>query len=264
MDIIAQNNPKEQKQSLLEHIKANLLENKNLSLRGLAEMCGVSKTSIIESGHFRSKKLAELLESYGFQAGHIIENGFDAQATWLIIEYFAYESKAKAIRAKQLARTFGSVGIYTVFEELKKPQELPAESEPQRKVIPLPQERRADIWEKLYKLNEVQPDDRTTLVLKNQGINLLEAGAEAESAITNQPQFLSVTEICEMGGIKVPKGKDNHLGRKVAKAYRQEWGEEPPHCEKQLDNGHRAQPKIYPMSFYDRVVEIAKDYLLAD
>lgn len=259
MEITNITNPKEQKDSLLEHIQANMLGNKNLSIRGLAEMLGVHHSSLFRGGDFKSSKLAEILTKQGFRAGDLIENGFNAQATWLVIEYFAYESKAKAEKAKQIARTFGSVGIYTVFEEITKPQHLPAK----REVIALPQERRADIWEKLYNLNEKQPDDRTTLVLKNQGMNLLEAGAEAEEAITNQPQLLSVTEICEMEGIDIPNGKDSPLGRKVANAYRTEFGEEPLQCEKQLKNGHRAQPKIYPMDFYDRVVEIAKDYILS-
>jgi hypothetical protein len=60
---------------------------------------------------FVSKKLGQTLTTHGFQAVELVENGFPTQAVWLTIEYFAFESKAAAPMAKQLARTFGSIGI---------------------------------------------------------------------------------------------------------------------------------------------------------
>ena len=56
------------------------------------------------------------------EAGALALNGFNAQATWLIIEHFAFESKAKALGAKRLARTFGAFGIHQLFEQIIKPK----------------------------------------------------------------------------------------------------------------------------------------------
>ena len=58
----------------------------------------------------------------------MIENGFCAKSFWLTLEYYAYESKAKAAGAKQLARTFGQIGVMTAFEKLEvKPVEVKPE-----------------------------------------------------------------------------------------------------------------------------------------
>ena len=107
---------------LIAFIKANLIGETNLSIRGLATLCGVQDTSIIRGAAFNSKKLAEKLEPYGFEPTALVENGFDAKASWLVIEYFAYDSKAKADQAKQIARTFGAIGIMTTFEKLSRPK----------------------------------------------------------------------------------------------------------------------------------------------
>lgn len=112
MDII------KEKSSVLQIIRQNLIGEKNLSVRGLARLCGIQHTSIIRDGAFNNKSIAQSLIQNGFDAGALVENGFDAQATWLVIEYFAYESKAKAISAKRLARTFGAMGVYQLFDEL--------------------------------------------------------------------------------------------------------------------------------------------------
>ncbi|MGL6339827.1 MAG: hypothetical protein ACRC80_11880 [Waterburya sp.] len=108
-------------ESLLSYLQANLIQRDTLSLNALATLCGVSKTNIIESGHFRNLKLAQTLTEQGFEAGRIIENGFNAKACWLVIEYFAFDSKAKAEGAKQIARTFGTLGIMATFEKLSEP-----------------------------------------------------------------------------------------------------------------------------------------------
>jgi hypothetical protein len=56
----------------------------------------------------------------GFQASHLLESGFCAQSAWLVIEYFAYESKANAEGAKRLARLFGSIGVQSCFDAASK------------------------------------------------------------------------------------------------------------------------------------------------
>jgi hypothetical protein len=117
-------------ENLLTFLKDNLLNGKNLSIRGLATLCAVQHTTLIRDGAFNSGKLGQTLTEQGFEAGALSENGFDAKATWLVIEYFAYESKAKAPGAKQLARTFGQVGVQLTFDKLTekeaKPKQLPA------------------------------------------------------------------------------------------------------------------------------------------
>ena len=110
---------------LLAFLKENLSDGKNLSIRGVAMLCGVRHTSLIRDGAFNSEKLAQILTDSGFEAGALVKNGFNAKATWLVIEYYAYESKAKAEGAKQIARTFGQLGIQLTFDkltEVKQPQ----------------------------------------------------------------------------------------------------------------------------------------------
>ncbi len=103
---------------LLSFIKNNLQGDKTLSIRGLAGLCGVNDRAIIRGADFHSTKLAQKLSEYGFEGADLARNGFPAQAVWLVIEYFAYESKAKAEGAKHIARVFGTVGIMHTFEQL--------------------------------------------------------------------------------------------------------------------------------------------------
>lgn len=111
-------NNENQQQSLLEFIKSELTSSGNLSIRGLANLCGIDHTALIRGGDFKSEKLGQILTSNSFQAGDLVDNGFNAKASWLVIEYFAYDSKAEAPGAKQIARTFGQVGIMTTFDQL--------------------------------------------------------------------------------------------------------------------------------------------------
>ncbi len=118
--------------SLADFIRKNL-EGKNLSIRGLAALCGVGHTTIIRGGAFGSKRIAEKLEAKGFEAGALTEKGFNSVATWLTIEYFAYDSEAKAVFAKAIARTFGAFGVKSAFDEVLGAQssnvkQLPARS----------------------------------------------------------------------------------------------------------------------------------------
>lgn len=104
----------------LAYIADEAMSNGNLSIRGVARCCGVADKSILNGGSFNSSQLAETLEAAGFEAGSLASDGFNPQAVWLTIEYFAYESKAKAVMAKQLARTFGAIGVMTTMEKLTK------------------------------------------------------------------------------------------------------------------------------------------------
>lgn len=84
-------------------------------------MAGVADTSIIRGAAFKSQKLAETLAKHGYEAAALIEQGFDYQATWLVLEYFAYESKVKPEMAITMCRTFGSLGLKRAFDEATNP-----------------------------------------------------------------------------------------------------------------------------------------------
>lgn len=118
----------------LTFIKDEAMPNGNLSIRGVARCCDVPHTSLIRGGALKSNKLSETLSSKGFHAGALTENGFPPQAVWLCIEYFAYESQAEAPMAKQLARTFGAIGVMSTLSQLAG---IPAMPEPQPIVNPL-------------------------------------------------------------------------------------------------------------------------------
>lgn len=118
----------DQRSNILTLIKENLLKEGNLSIRGLALICEISDRAIIRDAHFRPQKLGQIMEEHGFSGADLTKNGFNERATWLVIEYFAFESKAKAPGAKQIARTFGSYGIHQLFEQLnqEKTKQLPS------------------------------------------------------------------------------------------------------------------------------------------
>ena len=121
---------------LLAFVRDELNSEKNLSIRGVARLCGVKDTSIIRGAAFSSVNLSQKLIGQGFDAAALAENGFCPKAVWLTIEYFAYESKAKAEMAKQIARTFGMIGVITTFEELTKEPVIEKSPElPRRDVI---------------------------------------------------------------------------------------------------------------------------------
>jgi hypothetical protein len=100
----------------IDFIRSNSVNGRNLSIRGLAELCGVAESSLREGARIESSKLAQKLTSSGFEGARIEETGFCAQSAWLVIEYFSYESKAKAPGAKRLARLFGSIGVQACFD----------------------------------------------------------------------------------------------------------------------------------------------------
>lgn len=106
-------------EDLLSFIKEDANSQGNLSIRGVARLAGVSHNSIIESGHFKSQKIAVTLTGQGFDAGDLALNGFPPKAVILTLEYFAYESKAKAPQAKAIMRTFGVVGLMATLDQLR-------------------------------------------------------------------------------------------------------------------------------------------------
>jgi hypothetical protein len=104
-------------EDFIQYLRANTINGRNLSNYGLAGLCGVHHTSILQTGGgFSSLKLYRKLSDAGFDCFGLQSNGFCAQAAWLTIEYFAWESKADAPGAKELARLFGSIGIKTCLE----------------------------------------------------------------------------------------------------------------------------------------------------
>jgi len=112
-------------ENLASFIRENL-EGQRLSIRGLAGLCGVDHKSIIKGGDFASKNLAEKLEAKGFEAADLVANGFGPVETWLVIEHFAYDSKAKAPFAKAISRTFGAFGVKSAFSQVTNPTALPS------------------------------------------------------------------------------------------------------------------------------------------
>jgi hypothetical protein len=112
----------------VQYIQDNSIGGRNLSIRGLAGLCGVAESSVREGAGLDSTKLAQKLAESGFEGARLIGAGFCAQSAWLVIEYFAYESKAKAEGAKRLARLFGSIGVQTCFDTAyvrEVPRQLP-------------------------------------------------------------------------------------------------------------------------------------------
>jgi hypothetical protein len=87
MSDLSVNNQKE----LLAFIKENLTNDKNLSIRGLERLCGIANNALIKGVDFKSKKLGQKLIEHGFTAVDLVENGFDAKACWLVIEYYAHK-----------------------------------------------------------------------------------------------------------------------------------------------------------------------------
>lgn len=106
-------------ESLLAFLRNNLQTEETLSIRGVAKLCGVDDMSIIRGADFSSLQLHDNLTEQGFKAADLVRTGFNAQATWLVIEYFAFISKAAAPGAKAIARTFGVIGVMQTFDYLK-------------------------------------------------------------------------------------------------------------------------------------------------
>jgi hypothetical protein len=114
-NIVAQVQEAIRTESLLEFVRENL-EGGNLSIRGVAGLVGVHRTSLATGGGLVSAQLAKKLSAHGFEGGGLCRDGFPPVAVWLTVEYFAYESKAEAPTAKAIARVFGAYGVKSAFD----------------------------------------------------------------------------------------------------------------------------------------------------
>jgi hypothetical protein len=129
-NIVLPNSIKSQS-DFIRYIQGNSIRGRNLSIRGLAGLCGVAESSLREGAGLNSTKLAQKLAESGFEGARLIESGFCAQSAWIVIEYYGFESKAKAEGAKRLARLFGSIGVQACFDMAN---DQPAQ--PQRQLAP--------------------------------------------------------------------------------------------------------------------------------
>lgn len=103
--------------NLAQFLRDNV-ENRKLSVRGTASLCGIAHKNLAGGGTLKNQKLAEKLAVHGFEGGTLTKNGFCGKAAWLCVEYYAYESeRGKTEIALAIARTFGSFGFQKAFEE---------------------------------------------------------------------------------------------------------------------------------------------------
>jgi hypothetical protein len=109
----------ETEKDFLGFISDEATKSGNLSTRGVERCCGVGNNTLIKSVGYVGKKLGQTLTSHGFYPVDLTRDGWPPAAVWLAIEYFAWESKAKAPMAKQLARTFGAFGVKNALDHLK-------------------------------------------------------------------------------------------------------------------------------------------------
>jgi hypothetical protein len=195
-------------QALADLIQDNLV-NGRLSIRAVARLLEVSShQKLILGGMFASQKLAQILTSHGFEAVTLLENGFCAKSFWLTLEYFAYESKAKAPGAKQLARTFGRIGVMTAFDKL--------EVKPEPVVTPMPF-RDATIY-----LATAQGIERMTnpIIKSMLEQRLMEDLGAGKALPGNQSDDLVIcTVVAREMGFDLKPGQDSQLGKWVAKYH---------------------------------------------
>lgn len=194
-------------QALSDLIQDNLV-NGRLSIRAVARLLEVDDTALIRGADFTSQKLAQVLTSQGFEAADLVKTGFCAKSFWLTLEYFAYESKAKASGAKQLARTFGQLGVMTAFEKL--------EVKPEPIVTPLPF-RDATIY-----LETAQGIERVTnpIIKAMLEQRLMEDLGVTKSLPGNQDNDLVIcTALARELGFDLKPGQDSQLGKWVAKYH---------------------------------------------
>jgi hypothetical protein len=190
----------------LAFIRDQAMPNGNLSIRGVARCCGVDESAfrngVFKGAELASHKLAQTLTAHGFYAAEI-EDGFPAQAVWLCIEYYAFDSRAKAPMAKQLARTFGSIGVMSVLKELTQPKELPAIANgPSKELIAAREIRElTDLLEDNPRLAQCLTDSIVNRVL------------ERTLPGTTTPQLRGVVEIAHEMGFKTDESSRVKLGK---------------------------------------------------
>ncbi|MGL4880513.1 MAG: hypothetical protein ACRC8K_05550 [Waterburya sp.] len=197
-------------QSLSDLIQENLV-NGRLSIRAVARLLEVSShQKIILDGTFASQKLAQILTDAGFEAGTLLENGFCARSFWLTLEYFAYESKAKAPGAKQLARTFGQIGVMTAFEKLSepKPEPLPRQLPPIRDSI--------QYLEAAHGIQELKNPMLKSLLEQRLMEDL---GANKGLLGSVDDDLVICTVVARELGFELKPGQDGQLGKWVARHH---------------------------------------------
>lgn len=194
-------------QSLSDIIQENLV-NGRLSIRAVARLLGVDDMSLIRGADFATQKLAQILTSHGFDAADLVENGFCAQSFWLTLEYFAYESKAKAPGAKQLARTFGQIGVMTAFEKLETPTviEVPRQLPPIRDTIQY-----LEAAEGISRL--------TNPILKSLLEQRLMEDLGAPKLAASEDDLVICTVLAREMGFDLKPGQDSQLGKWVRKYH---------------------------------------------
>lgn len=202
-------------ENLLAFIREYLEVNGNLSIRGVAGMCGVSHTSIIRGGAFKSAKLAQRLEPQGFEAGALSVNGFPPVAVWLTIKYFAKESKAAAPWAEAVLDTFGAYGIKKAFK-------LAAKVEQQQ----LPKRDAIDYIEAQQKL-ELMEDSILTRLLRDRLIDELSLQNNNLTLPGTKTRYTIVkVRATELGYTAKEIGSGSQLGKFVKRRVEPEFQEQ--------------------------------------
>jgi phage antirepressor YoqD-like protein len=173
--------------AFIQYIRNNSVGGRNLSIRGLAELCGVADTSIIRTGAFASEELFQKLTASGFKAAALLMGGFCARSAFIVIEYFAYDSKAKAIGAKHLAQLFGSVGVQTCFDMAHQPITLAKFQLPQTYLEAL---------KALVISEETKEQEKLLRLAAEEQKQLLAAQIETDRDATNHGNAVAIASNC--------------------------------------------------------------------
>jgi hypothetical protein len=226
-------------EALLATMREFTQNDRNLSIRGVAKLCGVDDMSIIRSADFHSAKLGQKLMAAGFEASACADLGFPPQAVWLCIEYFAYESKAAAPGAKQLARTFGSYGVLKVMEELAPVSESVYERE-------LPPVRDTIEWVDCAERINLLDDPILRSALTQSLYEDLGCANEARLLAEGEERHVPAAVRCRELGYTLSPGQDSLLGKYVKRHI--EPSGQAPHGRYQI-NVYRASAQL------DEVIE---------
>ena len=155
--------------------------------------------------------------------------GFPPEAVWLCIEYYAFDSKAKAPMAKQLARTFGSIGIKTTLEKLKQQEvtiEVPRQLPPKRDYI-----QHLDAVERISKV--ANPIVRSYL----EQAQMEELFSQLSLPAEKDDELVICTVLAKEMGFTLKPGQDSQLGKWVKRNH---------------DPKGQAQHGRYPVYVYSR------------
>lgn len=201
--------------ALFNLIANEAMPNGNLSIRGVARMADVNDSAIIRGADFHSQKLAEILTGQGFTGADLTANGFPPVAVILVLEYFAYESKAKAPGAKSLMRLFGAIGLKTVLTKLAehhKPQSAPVSQFIEPEVISAELE--------AIKFFTGNGDLRLAQLAKVHLGNRYLASQQKLLKPVDLPQYEGVIDVAIRLGFNVPSNYEGALGTHVAKYFK--------------------------------------------